>query len=413
MTDRIDTYPVQFIQNSNASCDAVYGKELKAVLNGEGLDAARREIASWPDYAPTPLVGLPGLAAATRLGQVWYKDEGPRFGLGSFKALGGAYAVCCLLRREVAARTGTAEVGTADLLSGQYRDILSEITVCTATDGNHGRSVAWGARTFGCRCAIYIHATVSGGRKRAMEDFGAAVHRIEGNYDDSVRQAAADAEANGWFVVSDTSYEGYTEIPRDVMHGYMLMADEVLQQLPEGTAPTHVFVQGGVGGLGAAVCARFWLQYGALRPRFFVVEPEAAACIFESARAGQLVTVIGALDTMMAGLAAGEVSLLAWEILRAGADGFMTVPDSAAEALMRLLARGVEGDPPLVAGESAVAGLAGALGAGSDAALAERRELGPDSRVLVFGTEGATDPKLYREIVGRAAEVGGTRVGLR
>jgi diaminopropionate ammonia-lyase len=404
MSDLIDSYPVQFIQNENISRNAVYGEEVKAVLNAEGLDAARREIASWPDYGPTPLVGLPGLAAAAGLGQVWYKDEGSRFGLGSFKALGGAYAVCCLLRREVAARTGAAEVATADLLSGRYRDILSEITVCTATDGNHGRSVAWGARSFGCRCAIYIHATVSEGRKRAMEDLGAVVHRIEGNYDDSVHQAAAEAEANGWFVVSDTSYEGYMEVPRDVMHGYMVMADEMVHQLPAETPPTHVFVQGGVGGLAAALCARFWLHYGAARPRLFVVEPEAAACIFESAKAGHLVAVTGALDTMMAGLAAGEVSVLAWELLRPGADGFMTVPDPAAESLMRLLAEGVEGDPPVVAGESAVAGLAAALGTRTDAALAERLELGPDSRVLVVGTEGATDPELYREIVGRPAE---------
>jgi diaminopropionate ammonia-lyase len=404
MHDLTEAYPVGLILNPNAKTDAAYDARLRAVLNETGLEEARREIASWPGYAPTPLVDLPGLAAAAGLGQVWYKDEGARFGLGSFKALGGAYAVCRLLRRQVAARTGVAEVTTADLLSGRYRDILSGITVCTATDGNHGRSVAWGAETFGCRCAIYIHATVSAGRERAMADLGAVVHRVAGNYDDSVRQAAADAEANGWFVVSDTSYEGYTEIPRDVMHGYMVMADEAIDQLPETAPPSHVFVQGGVGGLGAAVCARFWLRYGAGRPRFLVVEPERAACLFESAKAGRRVTVTGALDTVMAGLAAGEVSLLAWEILRAGADGFMTVPDSAAEALMRLLAQGVAGDPPLVAGESAVAGLAGALGALQDTALAERLGLSPESRVLVFDSEGATDPELYRKIVGRAPE---------
>lgn len=404
MQDLTYAYPVEFISNRNFSADAAYDYQLRAVLGEPGLEEARSEIGSWPGYAPTPLVALPGLAAAAGLAEVWYKDEGPRFGLGSFKALGGAYAVCRLLRRQVATATGAADIPTAELTSGRHREILSGITVCTATDGNHGRSVAWGARAFGCRCVIYIHATVSEGRKRAMEDLGAEVQRVAGNYDDSVRQAAADAEDKGWFVVSDTSYPGYMDIPRDVMHGYMVMADEAIAQLPDAAPPSHIFLQGGVGGLAAAVCAGFWLRYGSARPRLFLVEPERAACIFESAKAGRRVTVTGALDTVMAGLAAGEVSLLAWEVLWAGAEGFMTVPDRAAEALMRLLADGVDGDPPLVAGESAVAGLAGALAALHDRALAGRLGLGPESRVLVFGSEGATDPELYQRIVGRAPE---------
>ena len=278
----------------------------------------------------------------------------------------------------------------------------ADITVCTATDGNHGRSVAWGARTCGCRAVIYIHATVSEGRKAAMEAFGAEVRRVAGNYDDSVRQAASDATANGWFVVSDTSYDGYLEIPRDVMHGYAVMAEEAIAQLP--SSPSHVFVQGGVGGLAAAILAPFWWRLGAARPRFVVVEPETAACLYASAEAGRPAVVPGDLDTVMAGLAAGEVSLLAWEILEAGADGFMTVNDESARILMRRLAEGRDGDPPIVAGESAVAGLAGALAARQDPAMREQLGLGPESRVLVFGTEGATDPALYQEIVGRPSE---------
>lgn len=397
-------YAVQLTGNTKVVRGSTYGDELRSILNSEGLEQARREIASWPDYEPTPLIALPGLAAASGLERIWYKDEGPRFGLGSFKALGGAYAVRRLLGREVARRAGVADVTTADLLSDRYRGQIDEITVCTATDGNHGRSVAWGAQTFGCRCIIYIHATVSEGRKRAMENLGARVIRVSGNYDDSVHQAAADAEAQGWFVVSDTSYDDYLEVPRDVMHGYMLMADEVIAQLPSGEPPSHIFVQGGVGGLAAAVCAAFWLRFGAERPRFVVVEPEQAACLYESARAGCPVAVTGALDTVMAGLAAGEVSQLAWTILSAGTDAFMTLPDQAALGLMRLLADGVDGDPPIVAGESAVAGLAAVLRARSEAALSETLGLDGDSRVLVFGTEGATDPELYREIVGRRAE---------
>ena len=404
MYEITNPYKVQLTKNTKATRGSAYSTELRSILNSEGLEQARGEITSWPNYEPTPLIALPGLAAGGGLKQIWYKDEGPRFGLGSFKALGGAYAVRRLLGREVARRAEVPNVTTAELISGRFRSQIEEITVCTATDGNHGRSVAWGAQTFGCRCVIYIHATVSEGRKRAMENFGATVVRVSGNYDDSVHQAAADAEAQGWFVVSDTSYDGYMEIPRDVMHGYMLMADEVMTQLPPDEVPSHVFVQGGVGGLAAAVFAAFWLRFAAERPRFIVVEPEQAACLYESARAGRPVAVTGALDTVMAGLAAGEVSQLAWTILSAGTEAFMTVPDQAALALMRLLADGVEGDPPIVAGESAVAGLAAALQARNEATLSEALRLDGNSRVLVFGTEGATDPELYREIVGRGAE---------
>jgi diaminopropionate ammonia-lyase len=403
MSGLIPQVAIRAVRNPKARAEAAYGPELQAILSEAGQKAARDEISAWPGYAPTPLVSLPGLAAAAGIRDLWYKDEGGRFGLGSFKALGGAYAVGRLLTREVEAKGGVPTT-TAELRAGKHRDIAQEITVCTATDGNHGRSVAWGAQLFGCNCIIYIPGTVSEGRKAAMERFGADVRRVEGNYDDSVRQIAEDAERNGWFLVSDTSHPGYTEIPCDVMHGYTVMAGETIQQFPDGATPTHVFVQGGVGGLAAAVCACFWQTYGSERPRLVIVEPDKAACFYESARAGSPVTVMGDLDTVMGGLAAGEVSLVAWDLLWAGAEAFLTVPDEAAVALMRLLAEGVAGDPPIVAGESAVAGLAGLLGALDESALARDLGLGADSRVLVFGSEGATDPELYQAIVGRPAE---------
>jgi diaminopropionate ammonia-lyase len=391
-------------ETPNADTRTAYGPELAAILSEAGFEAARREIVSWPDYAPSPLHRLSGLAGSAGFGEVWYKDEGGRFGLGSFKALGGAYAVCRLLQREVTARAGGAEVSSADLRAGRHRDVVAGITVCAATDGNHGRSVAWGARVFGCRCVIYIPEAVRQGRQRAMESLGAEVRRIDGSFDDAVRQADEDAAVKGWFVVADTTYPGYLEIPRDVMHGYTVMADEAIHQMPDGAAPSHVFVQGGVGGLAAAVCARLWQHYGAARPRYIVVEPEKAACFFASAKAGRPVAVTGDLVTVMGGLAAGEVSVLAWEVLWAGADAFLTIPDQAALDLMRRLAQGERGDPPIVAGESAVAGLAGALGALQDREAAEALGLGAESRVLVFGTEGATDPALYKDIVGRPPE---------
>jgi diaminopropionate ammonia-lyase len=398
--------PVQIgqIHNPNAAPETPYGPVLEEILNAEGFEAARREISGWPGYAPTPLHRLSGLAEAAGVAEIWYKDEGGRFGLGSFKALGGAYAVGRVLAREVAARSGQGPVSTASLRLGRHRDLVAGLTVCAATDGNHGRSVSWGAQVFGSRCVIYIPDAVSPGRQRAMERYGAEVRRIDGTFDDAVRKADEDAAAQGWFVVADTTYPGYTEIPRDVMHGYGVMAAEAIVQVADSAPPSHVFVQGGVGGLAAAVCARLWQHYDAQRPRLAVVEPEAAACFFASARAGRPVVVEGGLETVMGGLAAGACSMLAWDLLWAGADDFLTVPDAAAIAVMRLLSRGLAGDPPVVAGESAVAGLAGVLGALQHPETAAALGLGPSSRVLVFGTEGATDAKLYREIVGRTAE---------
>ena len=408
MNETIGPIAVGLAHNPNAKPGTAYGPALAAILSEAGFEAARREIAAWPGYAPTPLRRLSGLAAAAGLAEVWYKDEGGRFGLGSFKALGGAYAVCRLLQREVATRGGVGPIASAELRAGRYAEAVAGITVCAATDGNHGRSVAWGARVFGCRCVIYIPEAVSAGRQRAMERYGAEVRRIDGTFDDAVRKADEDAAAQGWIVVADTTYPGYTEIPRDVMHGYGVMAAEAIAQVSarglNGPPPSHVFVQGGVGGLAAAVCARLWQHYGAARPRFAVVEPEAAACFFASARAGRPVVVEGDLATVMGGLAAGACSMLAWELLWAGADDFLTVPDAAALEVMCLLSRGLAGDPAVVAGESAVAGLAGALGALQDPETAAALGLGPASRVLVLGTEGATDPGLYQEIVGRTPE---------
>jgi diaminopropionate ammonia-lyase len=371
------------------------------ILSLAAFDEAKREITSWPGYHPTPLRHLPKLAAAAGVANILYKDEAERFGLGSFKALGGAYAVFKLLREAIHARKGVTPA-SADLAAGRYADLTKDLTVTCATDGNHGRSVAWGAQTFRCRCVIYVHATVSAGRCWAIEKYGAEVRRVAGTYDDAVRQAAADAAANGWFVVSDTSYEGYTDVPRDVMQGYSLMVEEALAQSP--AAPTHVFVQGGVGGLAAGVCAYLWERFGADRPRFIVVEPDKADCLYRSAVTGTPTPADGALDTIMAGLACGEASILAWRILDAGTDAFMTIDDEAAADCMRLLAEGRCGDPPVVAGESAVAGLAAFLLASADAKTRKRLGLARDSAILVFGTEGATDPDVYRRLVGRMPE---------
>lgn len=396
--------PIRAVANSGPVRAAAYdGDGRTGILSQAALDVAAREITTWPGYSPTPLRSLQGLAAAAGLGQILYKDEGRRFGLGSFKALGGAYAVLRLLQEIVRGRTGTTP--NSDALSrGDHVDATRGVTVTCATDGNHGRSVAWGARVFGCACVIYVHEGVSQARRDAIAYYGAEIREVPGNYDNAVRQAAADAVRNGWKVVSDTSYPGYTDIPRDVMQGYGLIALEADAQWPDGVLPSHVFVQGGVGGVAASMCSYFWEHHGERAPIFVVVEPDRAACLQLSAEAGRPVATEGALDTIMAGLACGEVSVLAWSILSTGADAFLTVSDQAAAATMRVLAGAPFGDRPIVAGESAVAGLAGALLAAGDPGLREALGLTTKSVVMVIGTEGATDPTLYREIVGREAE---------
>jgi len=359
------------------------------VLPDGGFRRARREIEAWPGYAPTPLLPLEDVAQSARVAAVHYKDESPRFGLGSFKALGGAYAVQKLLTTELA-RRGAADNATAEALeSGELREATRAITVTCATDGNHGRSVAWGAGRFGCRCVIYVHQGVSQGRRDAIAKYGAEIRVVPGTYDDAVRACAHDAEREAWFVVSDTSWEGYTEVPRDVMQGYRLMAEEAADELDK--PPTHAFVPGGVGGVAAAVSVQLRARYGAA-VKLVVAEPEKAACLLASAEAGQPVAVRGELDTLMAGLACGEPSLLAWQELERGAYAFVSVSDDSAVDCMKLLARRT---PSVVAGESAVAGLAALLLAARDPFARGMLGLDADSRVLLFGTEGATDPETY------------------
>ena len=372
------------------------GKAAFNVLSERDFSDAVAEITAWQGYAPTPLVALPALAKELGIGRIDYKDEGPRFGLGSFKALGGAYAAIRVLQRELSRQLGHA-IELADIRSGKLADACAEITLVSATDGNHGRSLAWGCQRFGAPCRIYIHAEVSEGRAQAMRDLGAEVVRIAGDYDASVALAREEAEANGWFVVSDTSWPGYTAPPRDVMAGYGVMTREICDALAE--APTHVFLQGGVGGLAASVAAALRQHWGASTPRVVIVEPEWAACLFESARAGVATTVHITDETIMAGLSCGEPSEMAWEILAEEASDFLTIPDAIVAPTVRLLARPMGDDPAIEAGESAVAGLAAVIAARQDAALSATLKLGPESRVLLIGSEGVTDPEIFAGIM--------------
>lgn len=363
-----------FLLNPRVDRTSPYPAAFQPILSLARGREARETIRQWPGYAPTPLRRLDSLAVETGVAEILYKDEGKRFELRSFKALGGAYAVDRLVAKR--GREG--------------------LVVTCATDGNHGRAVAWGAKRAGIRAVIYVHEGVSEGRAEAIRAYGAEVVREGFNYDASVRASAEAAARNGWQIVSDTAWPGYEDVPRDVMQGYATLAMEAEEQ---GAKPTHVFVQGGVGGIAAAVLSYRWEKLGTARPKLIVVEPENAACLLASAKAGRLTNVTGDLETIIAGLACGEPSILAWPILDQGADAFMTVSDDDARAAMRLLA-----GMGVVGGESGVAGLAGFRQVCAHPAWRAALGIDAQSRILFYGTEGATDPALYTGIVGRRPE---------
>ena len=247
------------------------------------------------------------------------------------------------------------------MLQGEYADALRDWVVISATDGNHGRALAAAARSAGCRCVIVLHAHVGQEREDAIAALGAEIVRVPGDYDASVREAQRLAAQHGWQVVSDTSYEGYEQVPRDVMQGYAVIATEVMEQAGDREPPfTHVVLQGGVGGFAAAIVSALWQAYGAQRPAFIVVEPVQADCLAQSALAARPARASGSVDSVMAGLACGETSPLAWRFLQPAVETFVTVEDEVAVQAMRILAQGSEDDPPVLAGESGGAGVAAA-----------------------------------------------------
>jgi diaminopropionate ammonia-lyase len=378
-------------------------------LGQEGRSKATAMISACPRAMPTPLYDMAALARSLGIDSLSIKDEGQRLGLGSFKALGGAYAVMTLVL-DAAAHRMQRNVLPADLLSLDVKAVAATMTVACATDGNHGRSVAAGARIAGCRCVIFVHGGVSEERAAAIARYGAEVRRTAGSYDDSVREAAETAKREGWTIVSDTSWEGYEDIPLTVMQGYAMMAGEAFDAL--AAPPTHVFVQAGVGGMAAAVAAHAQAVYGAAMPKVVVVEPARAACIFASARAGHLTQVPHDKPTVMGMLECYEPSALAWEVLAPLASGYVTLEEDEAVAAIKRLAFPEGSDPAIVAGESGGTGLAGLIACLNAATARAKLGLNGASRVLVFNSEGDTDPGLYEQLVGKpAAEIALTRDG--
>ncbi len=377
------------------------GSHVRDFLSGSRLANTLRYHKSFPSYSQTPLADLAGLAAEIGVSKIFVKDESYRFGLNAFKVLGGSYAMGMYL----AGRLGISESQvTFDVLSSpEAKAALGEITFVTATDGNHGRGVAWTARELGHKSVVYMPHGSAAERLENIRAEGADASITDMNYDEAVRLANRMAEEKGWVMVQDTAWEGYEEIPRRIMQGYATMALEAVSGMGDET-PTHVFLQAGVGSLAGAVSGFLADYYGDQKPVITIVEPNKADCIYRTAAArdGQLHFVTGEMDTIMAGLACGEPNRIAWDVLRETAEFAVSCPDYVSAKGMRILGNPIGEDRRVVSGESGAvtSGLVASLMTREDLrGIRDRIGLNRDSKILCFSTEGDTDRKNYRRIV--------------
>ncbi len=357
-------------------------------LARDNVLAAAETVSQFPGYKNTPLRLLDRAAAKAGLGRIYYKDESLRFGLKNFKALGGAYAVLKLAE----------EKGPG-------------VTITSSTAGSHGRAIAWGAKMAGLKCVIFIAEGVSRGREEGMRRLGAGVVRVPGRYEESFQAARKAAQQPGWFMVCDTTFEDYFEIPLTIMQGYGVLAEEIETQLTTEYGHrlqdlSHVFLQAGCGGFAAAVMAAVLNLCPGRRPRFVLVEPEKAACVMKSLENGAPVFLEGDIGTLMGGLEVAEVSLAAWPVMKDYGDAVVSIRDQAVAPAMTALAKGELGGGPIEAGESAPAGLIAALAAGSDPKTRAALGLDETSKILTIGTEGAADPETFETLTGLKPLIG-------
>ena len=375
------------------------------VMSTENVAKARAFHRSFPQYSITPLAKLDGMAKNLGLGGVYVKDESYRFGLNAFKVLGGSFAMGRYIAQQMGRDVG--EMTYEYLTSPAFREEFGQATFFTATDGNHGRGVAWAANKLGQKAVVHMPKGSSQSRFDNIAKEGAKVTIEEVNYDDCVRIAAAEAaETEHGVVVQDTAWEGYEEIPAWIMQGYGTMANEAADQLRQVSVnrPTHVFVQAGVGSLAGAVVGYFTNLYPNDPPKFVVMEARAADCLYQGAVAGDGDPRIvgGDLQTIMAGLACGEPNIISWDILRNHVSAFVSCPDWVSAKGMRMLSAPVKGDPRVISGESGAVGMGLLSTIMQDEDYKELREyleLDQSSQVLMFSTEGDPDPDTYKEIV--------------
>ena len=395
--------PIEWIENTHAKkpgdCEPL------TRLLPPGITGVARQFHRQLDgYRMSPLKSLSALASMLGIGGIWVKDESQRLSLNSFKVLGGSFAIYQFLRKRLGIKD--RELTVSELKSDKVRSQIGDITFATATDGNHGRGVAWAAMELGFKCVVYVHERTSKPRIRAIEEYGAQVRVIPGTYDDAVRMITRDAAKNGWQIISDTSWVGYQDIPLWVMQGYTTLMAEIQEQLAgQGiTQPTHVFVQAGVGALAASVIGYYQGLFGKKRPVTVVVEPDRAACLYESAKIGdgKPHSVGGDLNTIMAGLACGDPSPIAWGILDRCADFFLSCPDFVAAKGMRVYGVPLADDLFIVSGESGAVTLGALMFIAEHAGLSglrKKMKLDSSSQVLLINTEGNTDPEHFRRVV--------------
>lgn len=385
-----------------------YGAVSTDCFGLEQAQTVRRFHQSFPEYSVTPLVELKSLAEELGVSKIFVKDESYRFGLNAFKVLGGSYAIA----REIGTRMGISEeeLTLARLLQPDVQARLGQLRFVTATDGNHGRGVAWTAKRLGYRAVVFMPKGTAAERLENIRRLGAEASITDCNYDDSVRLARQYAAEHEGIVVQDTSWEGYHNVPLHIMQGYTTMGAEIVEQLAAygDQAPTHVFLQAGVGAMAGAMAGFIADYYKEARPVITIVEPTKADCLYRTALAndGKLHIVDGALDSIMAGLCCGEPCSIGWQQLAAYADNFVAVPDKAAALGMRVLGNPVGNDAAVVSGESGAAGLGLAVAALRERDLDQLKgslQLDAESVILCISTEGATDVANYRRIMWEGA----------
>ncbi len=359
-----------FIENKNYSFNK---EEILKNITKEQLDDAYSTISKWDNYKPTPLLLLNKLSKELNLNKIYYKDESKRFNLKSFKALGGAYAVEKITK------------GNKD------------ITVSTATAGNHGRSVAWGANRLGLKCKIFISEYVTDARGKAMETLGADVVKVKGNYENSLIECIKQSKENNWQIVQDVAWKDYILVPTLTMAGYSVMMKEIVDQINNDKI-THIFLQAGVGGMAGAMVAGA-AKYLKNIPKMIVVEPDSAACVMESIKSGKIEKINIKKESLMGGMSCGEPSLVPWQILKKSLNHCISLPDDDIGRAMKLFASASFGDDKIIAGENSAPGVISLIASYNDEQIKKKLDLNSNSNVLLIGCEGDTDQDMYQKLL--------------
>ena len=359
-----------FLENQNFLFDKI---KILNSLTIKDIDEAYSSISKWKSYSPTPLIELNKLSKELNLNKIFYKDESKRFDLKSFKALGGAYAV-------------------EKVTKGN-----KNIVVATATAGNHGRSVAWGARRLGLKCKIFISEHVSDARGQAMSDLGADVIKVQGNYEKSLVECIKQSTENNWQIVQDVAWKDYMLVPKYTMAGYTVMMKEIVDQIKNDKI-THIILQAGVGGMAGAMIAGIARYLGNI-PETIIVEPDSAACVMESIRTGKIEKIDIERESLMGGMSCGEVSLVPWEILKNSVKYCISLPDSDIAKTMKFLGNSTFSEEQIIAGENSAPGVISLIVSCVNSKIKEKLKLSSTSNILIIGCEGDTDKEMYQKLI--------------